>query len=246
MTSQPIPLVANTANLAAGNVINGGGLLSTLVASDPFVMEYADGLPLKDVAWGQLSMDALSQQTRIVNLNFAVEARTPYLNRIQSSNAASHILRTMEQTVIGDTVPGAFGNSQSRVNVIVSSDFYVIGMAEMLKAHWQLPGYQPDFCPPGGALVFELRQSKSTGQYVVRAHFTAQTLDQLRNLTPLTLEQPPATTPLLIPGGRPFGEGMDITFASFQKLMRSAIDWNSVEDPAKEVAPGPLSDVPLK
>jgi len=246
VTAQPIPLVANTTNLSTGNVINGGGLLSTLGASDPFVMEYADGLPLKDVAWGQLSMDTLSQQTRIVNLAFAVEARTPYLNRLQSSNAASHILRTMEQAVIGDTVPGAFGNGQSRVNVIISSDFYVIGMAEMLKMRWQLPGYQPDFCPPGGALVFELRQSRTTGQYVVRAHFTAQTLDQLRNLTPLTLDQPPATTPLLIPGGRPVGESMDITFASFQKLLRATIDPNSVEDPAKEVAPSPLSGVPLK
>ena len=135
------------------------------------------------------------------SLKLNIEMLSPYINQVQSSNAASHILRSMSQAISGSHLPGAFGNGKSRVLVIVSSDAYVAGLAGLLHLHWPLPGYQPDFCAPGGALVFELRQSKKSKEYLVRAFYTAQTFDQLRNLTPLTLEEPPATMQLTIPGG---------------------------------------------
>jgi len=109
-----------------------------------------------------------------------------------------------------------------------------------------VPRQQPDFCAPGGALVFELRQSRASGDYLVRAFYTAQTWDQLRNLTPLTLESPPATIQLLVPGGREPGTGLDVKFERFQKLLQKAIGPRFVEDPAKEVPPGVLTGVPLK
>jgi 4-phytase/acid phosphatase len=245
-TSQAIPLTANTTGVYTGGVIASGGLVNTMTASDPFIMEYANGMALKDVGWGGMSLDDLSQQSRIVNLLFALELQTPYLARVQSSNAASHLLRSMEQGVIGDAVPGAFGDARARVNVIISSDAYVVGLAAILGLHWVLPGYQPDFCPPGGALVFELRQSKTSGEYLVRAHFTAQTLDQLRNLAPLTLDQPPATMQVSIPGGRKSGASLDIGFESFQRHVRGAMDQQYVQDPAQEVPPHVLTGVPLK
>jgi 4-phytase / acid phosphatase len=246
-TSQAITLTANTTPpLYTGGVITDGGLLSTVNAADPFVMQYADGFPLKKVAWGRLTLDELSQQTRLINLRFKIEMLSPYLNQVQSSNAASHVLRTMKQAVSGHDVPGAFGNAKSRMVVVISSDGYVAGLAGLLQLHWQLPGYQPDFCAPGGALVFELRQSKSTKEYLVRAFYTAQTFDQLRNLTPLTLNKPPATMQLLIPGGSKSATDLDVKFATFQKLLKKAIKPAYVQDPSEELPPGVLNDVPLK
>ena len=131
-----------------------GGLNSISSATDPFVMQYADNFPLEDVAWGRLSLDALSQQTRITSLLFNIQMLSPYLNQVQSSNAASHVLRTMEQAVIGDNIPGAFGDAGSRSIVIISSDGYVAGLAGLLKLHWLLPGYQPDFCRSGRSARF--------------------------------------------------------------------------------------------
>jgi len=51
----------------------------------------------------------------------------------------------------------------------------------------------------GGALVFEVRQSRRTGEFLVRAFYTAQSFDQLRNLTPLSVLFPPETAQLVIP-----------------------------------------------
>jgi 4-phytase / acid phosphatase len=84
--------------------------------------------------------------------------------------------------------------------VLVGSDINIIGLPGLFHIDWTLPGYQPDFCGPGGALVFELRQSQRTGEFIVRASYVAHTLDQLRNLTALTLATPPASAPFFIPG----------------------------------------------
>jgi 4-phytase/acid phosphatase len=244
-TVEHITLTAFTPVPYTGSSINVGGLNSVNSAVDPFVMQYADGFPLEDVAWGRLSLDALSQQTRITVLQVNIEMRTPYINRVQSSNAASHVLRSMSQAISGHHLPGAFGNGESRVLVIISSDYYVAGLAGLLGLHWILPGYQPDFCAPGGALVFELRQSKLSKEYLVRAFYTAQTFDQLRHLTPLTLKDPPATMQLTVPGGSNSAADLDVTFAVFKHLLGNAIDQESVQPFRKEVPPGVLDNVPL-
>jgi hypothetical protein len=164
--------------------------------------------------------------------------RQPYLARVQSSCAASHILRTMSQAISGETLPGAFGDANSQINVIISSDYYVGGLAGLLNAHWLLPGYQPDFCAPGGALVFELRQVGGTEDYLVRVFYTAQTFDQLRNLSALSLTNPPATMQLFIPGAA--ATNLDISFNAFSNLLNNAISPENVEAFDKETPPGVL------
>jgi 4-phytase/acid phosphatase len=240
-TTQPITLVTNVPQssgppYATGQVIDMGGLDSTVSAADPFVMQYADGFPTNEVAWGRLTLDTLSQQTRLVTLQFNICMRQPYLARVQSSSAASHILRSMLQVTGGMPLDGALGTPESQVLAIVSSDGFVAGLAGLLDMHWLLPGYQPDFCAPGGALVFELRQVKATGQYLVRVFYTAQTFDQLRNLTPLTLGAPPATQQLSVPGGNST-TNLDVDFTTFTNLMNAAIGPEYVEPFANEIQP---------
>jgi len=230
------PLLPPLPPYYTGNVISMGGLSLTANAADPFVMQYADGFPTHDVGWGRLTLDALSQQTRLQTLQMEILMRQPYLDRVQSSSAASHILRSMNQAVRGEPLGGALGDPQSRVLVMVSSDAYVAGLAGLLDMHWLLPGYQPDFCAPGGALVFELRQVTATGQYLVRVFYTAQTFDHLRNLTPLTLGAPPATQQLLVPGGSS-STNLDVDFTTFTNRMNAAVGLEYVEPFAAEVQP---------
>ncbi len=243
-TTVPITLATNAPRssgppYSTGEVIDMGGLDSTVSAADPFVMQYADGFPTNEVAWGRLTLNTLSQQTRLVTLQFDICMRQPYLATVQSSSAASHILRSMLQVTGGMPLDGALGTPQSQVLVIVSSDGFVAGLAGLLNVHWLLPGYQPDFCAPGGALVFELRQVTTTGEYLVRVFYTAQTFDQLRNLTPLTLGAPPATQQLLVPGGSST-TNLDIDFTIFTNLMNDAIGLEYVQPFDKETPPGVL------
>ncbi len=237
-TTIPITLTANT-KLKTGSVINVGGLKKVKGCADPFTMQYADNFPMWNVAWGRLTPNQISQTNRLVVLNEYIQTRTPYLKKVQSSNAASHILRTMLQAIKGANFFGAFGNAKSRMVVVISTDTCVSGLAGLLNVQWQLPGYQPDYCALGGALVFELRQKRNS--YLVRVYYTGQTLDQLRNLTPLSISNPPATIQILVPDGSKSDTNLDIDFNVFNRLLTKAIGREYV--PRKEIPPDVLTGV---
>jgi len=220
VTTLPIAITAGSGSTA----VNLGGLLLLSAAVDPFLMEYADGMPASDVGWGQLTAGGVSQISRLYNMGLDLEYRTPYLASVQSSNLAAHLVRSMVQTATGNAMTGSLGSPSTKVILLVASDVNIIGLAGLLHLDWILSGYQSDFCSPGGALVFELRQSQSTGEYVVRASYRGQTLDQLRNLTALTLAAPPAIAPVFIPGCSTRNATFDCPLEDFVRVSRHAID----------------------
>jgi 4-phytase/acid phosphatase len=75
VTTLPIAITGSASPVSIG------GLGTVVIAIDPFVMEYADGLPAAEVGWGQLTADSISQNTRLYNLALDLEYRTPYLAR---------------------------------------------------------------------------------------------------------------------------------------------------------------------
>ena len=189
-------------------------------------MEYADGLP---AGWNQLTGGGVSQITRISNLVLDLEFRTPYLARVQSSNVASHIVRSMVQSATGNLMTGTFGTPSTKVVTLIASDVNLCGLAGLFHIDWLLPGFQPNFCSPGGALVFQLRQSQSTGEYIVRASYMAQTLDQLRNQTALTLDAPPAIAPVFIPGCSAANATFDCPLGKLVRIANQLIDPHSAD-----------------
>ncbi len=92
-TSDPIIATAGNSTVPVGL----GGLGDVTDAIDPFLMEYATGLPDSEVGWGQLTAGSISQIFRLYDLFLDLEFRTPYLASVQSSNVASHIVRSLVQ-----------------------------------------------------------------------------------------------------------------------------------------------------
>ncbi|QOY91513.1 histidine-type phosphatase [Paludibaculum fermentans] len=218
-----IDVTALPIEITAGAPVNIGGLSLISAAVDPFIMQYADGLPLSDVAWGQLTVDGIGQATRLSTLALDLSFRTPYLAGVQSSNLASHVVRSLLQAATGTPTTGALGDPSTKVVMLVASDVNITALAGLLNLDWILPTHQADFCPPGGALVFQLRQSQSSGEYFVRATYIAQTLDQLRNRTPLSLTTPPGIAPIFIPGCSTRNATNDCALADFVSVANQAI-----------------------
>ena len=224
-----VDLTAIPIAVTPGAPVTIAGLTDVVSAVDPFLMEYADGLPMTQVGWGQLTAEGVSQTSRLYNLVLDLMTRTPYLDRIQSSNLASHVVRSMVQAATGNAMAGSLGTPSTKVIALIGSDSQVAGLAGLFHLDWLLPGYQPDFCAPGGALVFQLRQSQKTGQYIVRASYIAQTLEQLRNQTALTLDAPPASAPVFIPGCSIRNATFDCSLAKFVILANQVIDPDSTD-----------------
>ena len=217
-----IPITLTPGNSTAP--VNLGGLTDFYYAIDPFMMEYADGMPASEVGWGNLDAAGISQIFRVYDALLDLEFRTPYLAAVQSSNLASHIVRSMVQAATGNAMSGALGTPSDKIVVVTAANTNIAGLAGLLQLDWLVDGYQRDVAALGGALVFELRQSQTTGEFLVRIAYITQTMDQLRNRTPLTLAAPPANVPVFIPGCSLDNATFDCPLGRFVRMAQHKID----------------------
>lgn len=214
VTSLPITLTAGNSTAP----VNPGGLGPFYMAIDPFMMEYADGMPMSEVGWGHLDTAGISQIFRVYNELLDLEYRTPYLAKVQSSNLGSHIVRTMVQAATGNTMSGTLGTPTDKIVAILAANTNLAGLAGLFQLDWLVPGDQPDVAALGGAIVFELRQSQRTGEFIVRVAYITQTLDQLRNRTQFTLDAGPANVPVFVPGCSIDNATFDCPLSTFVRL----------------------------
>jgi 4-phytase / acid phosphatase len=180
-------------------------LASTI--TENFLLEYTEGMEAAKVGWGHVDLETLRGLMQLHVANEDITGRTSYIARAQASNLLAHLLDSMRQAVERHPVRGALSKPDDRVLILVGHDTNLANIAGALGISWLIDGRRDD-TPPGGALVFELwrRSPKPSSQqspassYEVRAYYTAQTLDQMRNSTPLTLADPPESVPVFLPG----------------------------------------------
>ena len=194
---------------------------STL-AEDLF-LEYANGMEGKDLGWGRLEASKLVEIMRLHTAYSDLARQTPYVARLQGSNLLSHILRSMEQAVKGSSVTGSLCDVGDRLLITVGHDTNISNIAGMLGISWLLDGYQPSDTPPGGALVFELWQ-QDDGEITVRTYYLAQSLEQMHNALPLTLNSPPLKSPIFVPGCSRADREMSCPWKAFERTFENAID----------------------
>jgi 4-phytase/acid phosphatase len=175
-----------------------GPLGTASTVAENLLLEYTQGMTGTDLGWGCLDEPALREAMALHDAEEDYADRTLAIARMHASNLLDRILKAMEQSSEAKSVTGAPGRPDDRVLFLVGHDTNIATVAGSLGLTWIVDGRRDD-TPPGGALVFELWRSGS-GNYSVRVFFTAQTLDQMRDLTVLSLSCPPARAPLFVPG----------------------------------------------
>ncbi|MHB1059549.1 MAG: histidine-type phosphatase [Rhodanobacter sp.] len=159
------------------------GIAST--ASQTFLLEYLEGMPMKDVAWGRLSREQIGKLLEFHPLKFRYEGRAPYVAARAASPLAARMLAAVQHG--------------PKLTVLVGHDTNIADLGGMLDLHWQVPGYPRDDPPPGGAIGFEVL-SDAAGKQFVRAFYRSQTMDQVRELQALDAGNAPSYQYLPIPG----------------------------------------------
>jgi 4-phytase/acid phosphatase len=202
-----------------------GPLKTALTCIDAFILEYTDGKPAADVGWGKVDGKVLTDLMALHGFMFELTQGTFYSAQVNGSNLASHIVDTMEQAATGEPVPGALGPEGERIVVLAGHDTNVTNLGGLFGMNWWVPGTQVNPVLPGGALVFELwKRGGTQAAYYVRTTYVAQTLDQQRDATPLTLDAPPSLSPIFVPGCSGIGPYYDAPLASFVRQARKVID----------------------
>jgi len=203
--------------------LRGPVTIASALAQD-FLLEYADGMQGKDLGWGRLDETNLRQMLVLHTLYSELARRTPYIGRMQASNLLSHILESLEQAVSGRPVSGALGKRDDCLLVLVGHDGNLSNISGTLDLSWLLPGDLPNDTPPGGALIFQLWRRPADGELFVTTSYMAQTLEQMRKAVPLTLESPPASAAVFVPGCSQAGPGMPCAWKAFRRTVENALD----------------------
>lgn len=144
-----------------------------------FMLQYAEGLPLDQVGWGRATPRTLEDVSRLHALLFDIHARPRYMAR----RIGGPMARRISGILAAKDAPA--------VNVFVGHDNNIAALASLIGAHFKMDGYGQDDPPIGGALELQVLVD-AQGRRFVAAYYEAQTPDQLRSLTPLSLANPPA------------------------------------------------------
>jgi 4-phytase/acid phosphatase len=168
-----------------------GGLAESLI------MAYADGLDFP--GWQGIDARSIGKALAIHGAGIDLRTRTHEVARQSSTYLAVRLLATLLRVTENPALADPIGGGE-KIIVLSGHDGTLTMLAGLLGLNWHLPGYAPGEAAPGGALLFELWRRKSDGQRSVRIHYVAQTLDQMRFLVPLSLERPPSSVAVPLPG----------------------------------------------
>jgi len=221
-TPAPTSLMDIPATIAPGksdHLVDLRGPLETAATmSEDLLLEYTEGNA--QVGWGRVDLNKLRELMQLHTASADIERRTLYVARLQASNLLSHILDSMRQAVSNQPVAGAVDKPGNRLLMLVGHDTNLANISGDLGLSWLIDGRRDD-TPPGGALIFELWKSANS-EYSVRTYYTAQTLDQMRKGTPLSLASPPERVAVFVPGCSQ--ADASCSWNEFSRTIRSAID----------------------
>lgn len=204
-------------NPQGGLSLHGPVFTGASLAED-ILLEYTQGMPRNNVAWGLLHPSQLREIVALHTAAFAVKHRNPALARVEMSDLLSHILDTLQQAVQQRAIAGAWGTPTQKLVVLDGHDTDIAAMAGLLHLHWTLDGRHDD-TPPGAQLQFLVyRDAHAKAQVKIR--IVMQTLRQMRDAVALTSLHPPASASLNLAGCT-----MKMcSWQAFDAAARSAID----------------------
>jgi len=195
------------------------GIAATM--TEDLLLEYSEGMDTKNVGWGHVDGGKLRELMQLHTASEEIIQRTRYIARAQSANLLFHTLQSMTQAAEGHTAAGSLIKPEDRLLLLVGHDTNIVNIAGALGLSWIVDGRRDD-TPPGGALVFELWKKAASGEYSVRTFYVAQTLDQMRDRTPLTLKAPPERVPVFVPGCGQADGSCD--WSLFRKTINDVLD----------------------
>jgi 4-phytase/acid phosphatase len=179
-----------------GDLVLTSPALQVAGIAESLMMAYADGLDF--AGWEGVDAATVGDVMAVHGAGIDLRVRTPEVGRQTSSYLAMRLLATLQRDTRQPVLADPVGDGE-KVVILSGHDGTVAMLAGLLGLEWQIASYAPGQVSPGGALVFE-RWRRSDGERAVRVYYIAQTLGQLRHLTPLDGEVSPEIAPIFVPG----------------------------------------------
>jgi 4-phytase/acid phosphatase len=189
-------------------------------------MQYANGMPLENVAFGNARDARAVTELMRIRTAFWQTVHLPRYLALQFYAplfaALSHSLLEHPSVEHAGGESALFDSAERRtalpvpkLAVYVGHDSNIAPISAILGFQWQMPDGLPNDQQPGGFILFERLREMKTGERFVRVSYHAQTLDQIRFLTALGPASAATTVPsaaLGISTGAPRGMPFRVDF----------------------------------
>lgn len=158
---------------------------------DAFTLQYYEGFPLDQVAWGEIKND---QQWRLLS-----KIKNSYQDALFTSpevarNVAKPLVKYIDKALVTEAA------STPKVTVLVGHDSNIASLLTALDfAPYQLHD-QFERTPIGGKIVFQRWYDSQRKRELMKIEYVYQSSDQLRNAAVLTLKAPPQRVTLALKG----------------------------------------------
>ncbi|MGC1332327.1 MULTISPECIES: histidine-type phosphatase [unclassified Pseudomonas] len=183
-------------------------------------MQYAEGLPLSQVAFGHARNAAqVAGLMELRSAKYALTQHVPYIARRGASQLLHQVLLALDET--GPAVAG--GPPSTPWLAYVGHDGNIAQLRTLLGFDWNIAQYPRNDAAPGGTLLFERWLDPRNGQRFVSVAYVAQSLDQLRQLS----HQAPYRVQFTGPDGKAL-----MPLATFEQTMGARIDSTATQPQA--------------
>ncbi|WP_437609064.1 bifunctional glucose-1-phosphatase/inositol phosphatase [Erwinia sp. V71] len=203
---------------------------------DAFTLQYYEGFPLEQVAWGQIKTDEQWQELSAIKNGYQDALFT---SADVARNVAAPLVDYIRSQLIDqdkETAP--------KVTLMVGHDSNIASMLTALNVKpYNLPG-QNERTPIGGQVVFERWHDSKNNKDLVKIEYVYQTAEQLRDAQPLTLKTPPQRVTLQLQGCDTDTNGF-CSWEQFTQVLDGALKGTPLEK-AVAVKPVEQSNDPAK
>ncbi len=199
--------------------------------AENFLLQYTEGMPMSQVGWGRVSRAKLNDLMQMNTQYHDFMLRTPYGAQVAASDLAIHLKDTVLAAASGQPTKYQLGSPDDHFILLDGHDANLTWLGGLLRLDWVLPDQTLNATPPGSALVFEVHGNQETGAATVRVLFISQTLDQIRELRPLTGTEQPSIAPVFVPGCSGPGPAYACPVQDFADYVDSMIDARFVSTP---------------
>lgn len=157
-----------------------GPLRTGTSIADAFILQYYEGAPLQDIAWGKIKNNKQFEQLVAIKEHYnTVLFGSPVIAKQVAVNLINYINQTFSE------------KNHTKFTFLVGHDSNVASLFSALKIKsYTLPD-QFETTPIGGKVVFQKWRDNHSGEALMKIEYFYQSTDQIRNLTQLNRNNPP-------------------------------------------------------
>ncbi|EMX9177790.1 bifunctional glucose-1-phosphatase/inositol phosphatase [Citrobacter sedlakii] len=158
---------------------------------DAFTLQYYEGFPMDQVAWGEIKTD---QQWKVLS-----KLKNGYQDSLFTSvdvarNVAAPLVNYIDKTLVTDRL------NAPKITVLVGHDSNIASLLTALDFKPYQLHNQYERTPIGGKIVFQRWHDSRARRDLMKIEYVYQSSEQLRNADVLTLKSPPQRVTLELIG----------------------------------------------